>query len=193
MNFDSENKVHLERVDETYKHMDMLDAISKEAFPPAERPNIPYYAAHMDKQLLYIMAIVDGEVPVGFLIWLDLGGGFVYLAYFAIDAKYRSHNYGSKTNALIFNGVLKDKVVLGVIEALDPDAENYEQRVSRKKFYERNGFHVLDEIVDVPAAGRFQIAYHGPETPVDVLKEKVGDTMRIAGELSAAYKEITSE
>ena len=123
MKFDPENKIHFENVDKNYLHMDILDAINTEAFPPGERIVFADLVALHTLPKLHINAIVDGEVPVGFIVWVDMAEGYNYLAYLAIDPQYRNRKYGSKTMNYLFDNVLIDTVACGVIEALDPNSE----------------------------------------------------------------------
>ena len=174
MKFDQEHNIHFENVDENYEHMDILEAINNEAFPSSEKCSIAYLVGIPDLSQLHVNAIVDGDVPVGFIIWVDLCEGFSYLSYLAIDSHYRNRRYGSKALTSLFDNVLTDTVSFGVIEALDPDAQNSEQRVTRKRFYERLGFTVFENTVEFYGNDRYHLVYHGPETTEEVLLEKFG-------------------
>ena len=183
MNFDPENKIHFENVDENYEHLDLLDAINMEAFPSVERLPLKALAAINDVQQLRLKAVVDGEVPVGFMIWFELGEGFNYLAYLAIDPQYRNRKYGSKTLNHIFDDVLAGEVNFGAIEALNPNADNYEQRLARKRLYEKLGFIILDNVIETPKNGSYQLLYHGPETKEEVLMDKLNKIMELIKKL----------
>ncbi|MEK2534905.1 GNAT family N-acetyltransferase [Tetragenococcus halophilus] len=63
----------------------------------------------------------------------------VYIFYFAIDAMNQSKGYGREAMKAIRNYFANDKIIL-LVEEIRDDAENNEQRKSRKSFYLRNGF-----------------------------------------------------
>lgn len=174
MKFDPENRIHLEKIGKNYEHMDVLEEINNEAFPASEKVSIAYLVSIPDLTMLHVNAIVDGDVPVGFIIWVDLCEGFSYLSYLAIDQQYRNRRYGSKALTCLFDNVLTDTVSFGVIEAPDPDAENNDQRVTRKRFYERLGFTVFENTVGFFGNDKFHLVYHGCETAEEVLLEKFG-------------------
>ena len=177
MRFDENNNVHLEYVDESYPHFDLLQKINNDSFPENERCDLKLFTAHQGDGIQQMYAVVDGEVPVGFVIWNDIGDGYVYWMYLAIDPQYRNRKYGTKTERLVFDEVLRGKTIFGGIEVIDPAAENYEQRISRKKFHERNGFHTFDKVFELGTAGRFQVVCNDPSESADELAEKLFGVM----------------
>lgn len=68
----------------------------------------------------------------------------VYLTYLAINKELRGHGYGTKILTML-EEKYPDKAIVIDIEPVVPTAKNYHQRVSRLKFYERNGFHRTDQ------------------------------------------------
>lgn len=66
-----------------------------------------------------------------------------YLFYLAVDDKARGNGFGSGVL-----GALKEKYkgrnLFLAIEEIDEKAENYAERIKRKQFYEKNGFHDLN-------------------------------------------------
>lgn len=73
----------------------------------------------------------------------------VYLTYLAVSAKLRGQGYGSKILTMLEDR-FPDKQIVIDIEPLTAKAKNYKQRVSRLKFYERNGFHRTDQKLKDP-------------------------------------------
>ena len=69
----------------------------------------------------------------------DERGEFFYVAYLAIDAKFRGLGLGSRLLALIAKQNPRAQIVLDV-EPLHEDAPNLAQRLRRIEFYGRHGF-----------------------------------------------------
>lgn len=68
----------------------------------------------------------------------------VYLTYLAVNEELRGQGYGSKILTMLENK-FPDKQIVIDIEPVTKKAKNYKQRVSRLKFYERNGFHKTNQ------------------------------------------------
>lgn len=178
MKFDDHHAIHLERVDQNYPHLDILRRINAEAFPENERKDLSVYLDRSAELIAEFHAVVDGEVPVGFAIWYDFGNNYVFWSYLAIDSQYRNRKYGTKTERLIFDEVLKDKIIFGGVEALIPSAENYKQRVSRIKFHVKNGFHIFDKVFDFGEAGKYQLVCTDASVSADTLAEMFFSKMK---------------
>lgn len=86
-----------------------------------------------------VHAVYDDDIFVGLTIYFE-SAKTVYLAYLAIDPSLRGKGYGSKVLQML-EQMYPDKQIVLDIEPLDPQADNYHQRVSRLKFYQRNGWH----------------------------------------------------
>lgn len=178
MKFDDNHAIHLERVDQNYPHLDILRQINEEAFPKNERKDLSIYLNQSAEPVANLHAVVDGDVPVGFTIWYNFGKNYVFWMYLAIDSRYRNRKYGTKTERLIFDDILKGKIIFGAVEALNPNAENFEQRISRIKFHERNGFHLFDKIFDLGTAGQYQFVCTDPSVSVDALENMILSAMK---------------
>ena len=61
----------------------------------------------------------------------------LFLFYLAVNDSIHSKGYGSKILEILYEKY-NDKKIMLLIEALDPLADNYNQRVKRLAFYERN-------------------------------------------------------
>ena len=110
----------------------------EEAFPPTEQ---------IDLGLLNSLAAKDG---VDFLAYYDDGEfcgfsysiactDYLYLLFLAVDGAQRSKGLGARILAHLAEAHPDCATVLE-IESLDPDAPNYDLRLARARFYERNGF-----------------------------------------------------
>ncbi|TDG76273.1 hypothetical protein C5L33_001032 [Lactobacillus pasteurii] len=84
-------------------------------------------------------ALYDGDVFCGLAYYVE-GDETVYLTYLAINKQLRGQGYGSKVLSLLEDR-FPDKQIIIDIEPVVSSAKNYKQRVSRLKFYEKNGFH----------------------------------------------------
>jgi len=100
----------------------------------------------------------DDERMIG-LAYLVSSQNLTFLLYLAVDRSFRSKGYGSQILQWI-KGNIAGTIVLDIDTVREQDAPDYEQRISRKRFYERNGFRdtgdqLLDdeEIYDVLACG----------------------------------------
>jgi len=74
----------------------------------------------------------------------------VFVKFFAISGSIRSDGYGSKVMDSMKDMHFGKRIVLN-IEELDEGEGNYQQRVKRKAFYEKNGFNSTGYIVKEPA------------------------------------------
>ncbi len=87
--------------------------------------------------------------------------GMLFVMFFAVNGEIRGKGYGS---AIL--GLLKQnhpgKTVLLNVEPLDENAENYDQRVRRFKFYKKNGFFDTGFDID-EVGGTFRVLASSPE------------------------------
>lgn len=114
----------------------------KSAFPTDEKAPFGLLMRKSKKDNVDFWAAYSGDKWVGLayvLSYKDIS----YLFYLAIDDKARGNGFGSGVL-----GALKEKYkgrnLFLAIEEIDEKAENYSERINRKKFYEKNGFHDLN-------------------------------------------------
>ncbi|WP_332372356.1 GNAT family N-acetyltransferase [Lactococcus cremoris] len=67
----------------------------------------------------------------------------IFVLYLAVNNQVQSKGYGSAILETL-KEKFQDKNITLNIERLDPEADNYEQRVKRLKFYQKNGFYDTD-------------------------------------------------
>ena len=84
--------------------------------------------------------------------------GMVYVFFFAIEDEKRGKGYGSKVLSMVKEMYPNRTITLMIEDTAQTDAENYEQRIQRLKFYERNGFmqlhiHINEADVDYELLG----------------------------------------
>lgn len=138
------------------------ESLYNSAFPPEERylpfkETVEQFSGGRGELLVF----ADGDQFVGFVMTLP-HPKLAYLYYFAIHPDLRSHGYGSQALTLIRDYYAGLPIAFSV-EPEDEDAENLAQRLKRKDFYRRNGFHDTELFVGYNDC-RFQIMSSG-ETP----------------------------
>lgn len=111
------------------------------AFPPDERP--PYFLLNrkVRQGKAQMLAAKDNNTFVGFtymVCHLDMA----YVFFLAVDESKRGCGYGSKILTAMKEKYAGKRLFLAR-EQLDPEAENYAQRVSRHEFYLKNGLRDL--------------------------------------------------
>ncbi|WEV43183.1 GNAT family N-acetyltransferase [Lactobacillus sp. ESL0684] len=108
------------------------------AFPGWERfPVIALTMMAWHKNVHY-MALYDQNKFCGLAYYVE-GETVIYLTYLAINDQLRGQGYGTKILTFLKNEFASKEIILD-IEPVVAEAENYQQRLSRLRFYERNGF-----------------------------------------------------
>lgn len=108
------------------------------AFPPEERIAFPLLVLNSLRRSVRFQVFYDGAQFAG-LLYACFGNDLVYALFLAVNDEVRSRGYGSRILGQLKAEAGSRPVVLE-IEPLDEGAANYEQRVRRLRFYERNGF-----------------------------------------------------
>lgn len=112
------------------------------AFPKEERAPLFTLYHKTKKEQNHFHAIVDKDEFVGLLYTIE-DVGIVYVFFFAIQEEKRGQGYGSKVLTMVKDMYPGRTVTLMIEDTEKKDADNYEQRIRRLKFYERNGFTQL--------------------------------------------------
>ncbi len=81
----------------------------------------------------------DNDLFVGILFTIE-SDDTVFVFYLAVNDKIHSKGYGSKLLQVLFDKHPDKSVTLFIETMDDKNAKNYEQRVKRLAFYERNSF-----------------------------------------------------
>lgn len=131
--------LELIRLNPNSKDRKYFEQINNEAFPLSERMNFDEifdFASDTDTDVL---GIYDSGNPVGFAVLLkNAECGYIY--FIAIDSCARSKGYGGAALQKLTEVYPELQLVLD-FEVIDENAENNAQRIRRKNFYLRNGFH----------------------------------------------------
>lgn len=138
-----------------------------EAFPRRERK--PFFAlkhsVKSGKSQLFIA--IEENILLGFVAVVPYQN-MVMVDYLAVSGEIRSKGTGSR----IIQEVLKlfaDKKIVLLIERLDNCTENNEQRISRKRFYIKNGFTESDIFIHGASGDMEVLNYGGRISPADYL------------------------
>ena len=115
-----------------------IDAFMKRVFPKEELIPTWLITILAKKKNHEFSAFYDENLFVGISYTIESETS-LFLFYLAINDKIHSKGYGSKLLNSLFDKY-KDKPITLFIETLDQTAPNYEQRVKRLSFYERNNF-----------------------------------------------------
>lgn len=160
-----------------YPYLERVLDIRDEAFPANERPNSRNVSSYNKDNGYVNLVFEDDNVPVGFMQLRHCGDNAYYGIYLAIGKEFRNRHYGSRALKLVIEEYLKGKMLFGCVEALVPEAENYQQRADRVRFYQRNGMFVLDGVLDAGPRGKYQFVCTDPNMTFEQLKARMAIAM----------------
>lgn len=120
----------------------LVKALYNKAFPVQER--MPYFILKYKskKGNADFFKIYDDSIFVG-LCYCVFYKDILYIFYLAVDESRRGKGYGSRVLQYIEEKYSDYRIILN-IEEVTKNCSNYEQRLSRKAFYQKNGFFALD-------------------------------------------------
>lgn len=131
--------MELIKITQNFDEKEKLYALNDEAFPREERITSDKLLTLLYELDCDAWAFYD-EVFVGFAVLLSNAElQMAYLSYFAIDGVHRSKGYGGVALAKLAEVYDGYQIVLDM-ERMDESADNYDQRLRRLAFYERNGY-----------------------------------------------------
>lgn len=147
-----------------------LASVNDEAFPPEERMSFEEmfaYAAVADTEVL---GIFDQDRALGFAMLLK-NSSCAFIILLALDRSVRSQGYGSAALQSLIKRY-PDRQLAVDFEELDARAENSAQRLRRKSFYLRNGFHETGRFTLLDGA-RFELLCTGDTLREDALLDLI--------------------
>lgn len=145
----------------------VFSRINDEAFPPSERMSMEEILDFASTTNTDALGVYDGAQPVGFIVILKNDRcGYVY--FYAIDSRLRSKGYGSAALKKLNDEYKSIQITLD-FEVLDENADNYAQRLRRRRFYLRNGFHETGRYTML-GDERFEVVCNGGELDAEGLK-----------------------
>lgn len=160
-----------------------IKEIYLEAFPKSERK--PFFTVRhsVKKGKAQLLTAMDNGILQGFVMVIPYGN-MVMVDYLAVSGKIRSRGTGSNIMQEVCKRFSDKKIVL-LIEKLDDNAENKEQRIARRKFYLKNGFSFSD-IYITGYSGNLEVLNYGgtvsPQEYMDLQRYALGKLMfRMSG------------
>lgn len=129
-----------------------------EAFPKSERKPFFTIRHSVKKGKAQLLTAVENGILHGFVMVIPYRD-MVMVDYLAVSSKIRSHGTGSNIMQEVCKRFSDKKIVL-LIERLDDNAPNKEQRIARRKFYFKNGFTSSD-IYIAGYSGNMEILNYG--------------------------------
>ena len=121
----------------SYDYKD-ITAFMKRVFPKEELMPMWLLNIMSIKKNYQFSAFYDNDLFIGILFTIEQDD-MLFVFYLAINDEIHSKGYGSKLLQILFEKYESKPITL-FIESIDPLADNYQQRVKRLAFYERNGF-----------------------------------------------------
>lgn len=146
-----------------------------EAFPKRERKPFWVLRHSVKRRKIQIFIETIKNVVQGFVVVIPFRN-MVMVDYLAVSAKIRSRGTGSRMLQDVCQRFGGKKVVL-LIERLEDQAENKDQRIARRKFYLKNGF-TSSNIFITGASGSMEVLNYGgtvtPEEYISLQKYALG-------------------
>ena len=142
----------------------LIKKLYMEAFPKEER--IPWLFLQVLPVLTgtRLTAYYDGELFCGFTYSAAFENTLLVL-FLAVEVGLRGKGYGSKILEHLKQSDPNRTILLNV-ELLDPQADNYSQRLQRMAFYQKNGFYDTGYDID-EVGGTFRVLATTPEPDMD--------------------------
>ena len=130
--------LHTKKVTKELKEYNEIISIYHSSFPEDERLPVWLINLFSMRKKVYFLAFFDASKFLGFSdIFQDEEQSFVL--YLATDPSLRSEGYGSKILAWIKENSPSHNIALN-IETVDKKFDNYEQRLKRLHFYQKNEY-----------------------------------------------------
>lgn len=116
-----------------------IGAFMKRVFPKEEL--MPMWLLNMITKMnkYQFTAYYDNDLFVGITFTIEQKD-LLFIFYIAVNDKVHSKGYGSHLLKTLSEKYDNIPIVL-FIETLDPQTDNYDQRLKRLAFYERNGYY----------------------------------------------------
>ncbi|WP_252312668.1 GNAT family N-acetyltransferase [Sinobaca sp. H24] len=128
----------LESLTKKHREFAKVQELYYRSFPKNEQIPINLLLWKAKQSFVDFLVIYDEDKFVGFT-YLITHKDLTYVLYIAIDATARSKGYGGRALAEIRERYPNNHIILN-IEVIDKTANNYEQRITRRNFYIRNGY-----------------------------------------------------
>lgn len=141
-----------------------IEEIYLEAFPKRERKPFGILKRSVKRGKVKIFAVREETGLLGFTAVIPFED-MVMVDYLAVSQKARGKGTGSQLMQEVCSHYAGRKVVL-LIERLDEQAENAQQRIARRRFYLKNGFAATN-LFTSGAGGGMEVLSFGGQVPGD--------------------------
>lgn len=141
-----------------------LEEIYLEAFPKQERKPFGVLKGSVRRGKVRIFPAEENGTLLGFTAVIPFED-MVMVDYLAVSHKARGKGTGSQLMQQVCSHYAGKKVVL-LIERLDDQAENAQQRMARRRFYLKNGFASTD-LFTTGAGGDMEVLSFGGQVTGD--------------------------
>lgn len=131
-------KLNTEHITQGSRFWDDVNALAKEAFPPAEYLAPSELVKMAEEDGFDFLALTDHDALVGFMA-VKIYREMAYLFFLAIAPAFRSKGYGSRAIETL-RAAYPGKQQVVDFEMPDAAADNTEQREKRRAFYLKNGY-----------------------------------------------------
>lgn len=138
-----------------------------EAFPKRERKPFWVLRHSVKRRKIQIFIETIKNAVQGFVVVIPFRN-MVMVDYLAVSAKIRSRGTGSRMLQDVCQRFGGKKVVL-LIERLEDQAENKDQRIARRKFYLKNGFTSSNIFITGTSGSMEVLNYGGTVTPEEYI------------------------
>ena len=162
---------------------DKILEIYERSFPPEEQIPMPELRRSAERDEVDFLAWIDPSLPAGEdgagnVVALTFSFAFpdlFYLGFLAVDGRTRSERYGDVPQLLEIEPVVRE-------------AGNYQQRVRRLAFYERNGFTVTNMLTHETGQTYRVLARDGVVTP-----QRLEEALNSVSENPAYASRVTTD
>ena len=137
--------INILNISEVKKDYVEIKELYEESFPRTERFPFNYIIRKSNKKDIQFDVVYDENKMIG-MSYIILEGNIAFILYFAVNNKHRGKGYGTEILKQV-KEKYKNHTILLEIEEIKEDSSNYEQRIRRKAFYEKNGFFGTNKLI----------------------------------------------
>lgn len=131
------------------KQLEQIHQLYEAAFPASEKKPFSLILEKRASGAVEILAIEDDKKRFRGLIITILYKDMVLIDYFAIDEESRGIGIGSDILKLFIARYAKKRVFLEIESTVSDLVEDYDIKIRRKAFYEKNGFASQEYLVNL--------------------------------------------
>lgn len=165
--------------------IEQIRQLYEKAFPASEKKPFSLIVEKRATGAVEILAIEDEKKQFKGLIITILHKDMVLIDYFAIEEEYRGTGIGSDALKLFTARYAKHRVFLEIESTVSENVEEYDLKIRRKAFYQKNRLAPMNFLVDLFGVEMEVMTFHCDitfeeyqEMLAHVYGEKVRDKVR---------------